>query len=174
MNNYIFKNLFEKMCNGKVTPLKLMTYNIIIAALYATLTLALAPISFGAIQFRISELLNWLTWLNPFAIPGLVLGCLISNLFSSLGIFDVIFGTLATFLTVFFMSKTKNIFIASIYAPIFSILIGVVILLGGVPLIPAAIDTSTIMISEFIIMSIIGIPIVKLIQSRLKINNNQN
>ncbi len=67
----------------------------VIAALYATLTLAFAPISFGIVQFRIAEALTVLPYFTPAAIPGLYIGCLIANIFSG-NIFDIIFGSLAT------------------------------------------------------------------------------
>mgnify|MGYP002732375116 CR=1 FL=1 len=70
----------------------------IIAALYAALTLAFSPISFGAVQFRISEALTLLPVLFPEAIPGLALGCLVSNLLGGVMPWDPIFGTLATLL----------------------------------------------------------------------------
>ena len=52
----------------------------VIAALYAALTLALYPISFGAVQFRVSEALTLLPIVMPEAIPGLFVGCLVSNM----------------------------------------------------------------------------------------------
>ena len=70
----------------------------IIAALYTVLTLALSAFSFGAIQCRISEALNVLTFFTPAAIPGLTVGCFLSNLLGGGNIFDLIFGTLATLL----------------------------------------------------------------------------
>ena len=51
----------------------------LIAALYAALTLAVAPIAFGAVQFRISELLTVLPLFTATAIPGLTLGCALAN-----------------------------------------------------------------------------------------------
>ena len=67
-----------------------------VAALYAVLTIALAPISYGPIQCRVSEALTILPVLFPQAVPGLAVGCLISNLYGSATVWDVIFGTLAT------------------------------------------------------------------------------
>ena len=83
----------------------------IISAIYTALTLILMPISFGAVQFRISEALTLLPLFYPQAVVGLTIGCLISNLFGY-GVIDVIFGTLATLisaiLTYFVGNKIKN------------------------------------------------------------------
>ena len=69
-----------------------------VAALYATLTLALAPISYGPIQFRIAEVLCILPFFLPFSVWGLFVGCVIANLFSQFGILDIVFGGFATLL----------------------------------------------------------------------------
>lgn len=67
----------------------------IIASLYAVCTLIFAPISYGPIQFRISECLCVLAFFYPEAVVGLTLGCFIANLFGN-GPLDIVFGTLAT------------------------------------------------------------------------------
>ena len=66
-----------------------------IAALYAALTLLLAPISYGPIQLRLSEALTLLPMVLPQAVPGLFIGCLIANLYTGM-LTDIIFGSLAT------------------------------------------------------------------------------
>jgi len=68
----------------------------VIAALYATLCIAFAPISFGPVQFRVAEGLTVLPYFSWVAIPGLFIGCAIANLFSPFGILDVIVGSLAS------------------------------------------------------------------------------
>ena len=68
----------------------------LIAAIYAVVTIALAPISYGAVQVRVSEALTVLPFISPLAIPGLFIGCLVANFYSAAGIYDVIFGSLAT------------------------------------------------------------------------------
>ena len=70
----------------------------IIAAVYALLTVALAPISSGLIQCRVSEALCVLPYFTSAAVPGLFLGCLISNLITGAPVYDVLFGSLATLL----------------------------------------------------------------------------
>ena len=71
-----------------------------IAALYVILTIfanALGLAS-GDIQVRFSEALTILPFFTPAAIPGLYVGCLLSNIFCGGIIWDVIFGSLATLL----------------------------------------------------------------------------
>lgn len=65
----------------------------LIAALYIVLTITppLNAISYGAYQFRISEMLNFTAFYNRKYIVGLTLGCMISN-FYSFGLVDVLVG----------------------------------------------------------------------------------
>ncbi len=75
-----------------------VTYAAIIAALYTALTLISATLglSSGVIQVRLSEALTVLPMLTPAAIPGLTVGCLISNLITGCIPVDVLLGTVAT------------------------------------------------------------------------------
>ncbi len=68
----------------------------VIAALYVVLTVVLAPISFGAMQVRLSEILAVLPMFTPAAVPGLFIGCLLGNLLGGAVIWDTVFGSLAT------------------------------------------------------------------------------
>ena len=72
----------------------------VIAALYVVLTLLANSLGLAnyAIQLRFSEALTILPFFTPAAIPGLFLGCLISNLLTGAIIWDVVFGSLATLL----------------------------------------------------------------------------
>jgi uncharacterized membrane protein len=72
----------------------------LIAATYTVLTMIAAgfDLASGAIQVRFSEALTILPFFTPAAIPGLTLGCLISNIVTGCALPDIIFGTLATFL----------------------------------------------------------------------------
>ena len=75
-----------------------LTRGAIIAALYAAITLLLAPISYGEIQIRLAEAMTLLPVLLPEAVPALAVGCLLANILGGATIFDIIFGTLATLL----------------------------------------------------------------------------
>lgn len=77
-----------------------LTMSASIAALYVVLTLlsnALGLAS-GVIQVRISEALCILPIFTPAAIPGLFIGCLLSNLITGCMPWDILFGALATLL----------------------------------------------------------------------------
>lgn len=67
----------------------------VIAVIYAILTLVI-PISYGPLQIRVSEALCILPVFTPVAIPGLFVGCVLSNFLSPAGVVDVIFGSLTT------------------------------------------------------------------------------
>ena len=80
----------------KMLTTKSLCLSALIAALYAALTLALPVLSYGQWQCRLAEAMTLLPIVLPQSIPGLVVGCLVSNLLSPVGPLDVIFGTLAT------------------------------------------------------------------------------
>ncbi len=69
-----------------------------VAALYTVLTLLSAPLSMGPLQFRLSEMLAVLPVFTPTSVPGLFIGCLLSNLLLGAPIYDLLFGSLATLL----------------------------------------------------------------------------
>ena len=94
--------------------------NAIIAALYAALTLSLAPLSYGPIQVRVSEFMTLLAFTNRKCMPGLVLGCFLANIGSPYGVTDMVIGTLATFLAVYAMQFCPNLFTASLMPVIFN------------------------------------------------------
>ena len=68
----------------------------VVGALYAAVTLLLAPISYGNLQCRVSEALCILPWFFPETSWGLFVGCLLANLLGGNGPLDIIFGSLAT------------------------------------------------------------------------------
>ena len=75
-----------------------ITQGAVIAAIYVVLTyiVNLLGLTNGVIQVRLSEALTILPVFTPAAIPGLVVGCVISNILTGAVIWDVIFGSLAT------------------------------------------------------------------------------
>lgn len=76
----------------------LITQAAMIAALYVVLTLIAGAFGLDhyAIQLRFSEALTILPFFTPAAIPGLYVGCLLSNILTGCIIWDVLLGPIAT------------------------------------------------------------------------------
>lgn len=99
MNNLTLKNL---LVNG------------LIGATYAALTILIFPLAYGPVQMRISEVMVFLAFYNKKFIPGLTLGCLLANIPSTLGMMDMVFGTLSTLIVTIFMYKIQNRYLAAL------------------------------------------------------------
>ena len=102
----------------------------IVTTIYVLLTIVLNPISYGGVQFRVAEALMLLCLYRKDYAISLVMGCLISNVFSPYGIIDMIFGTLATLISCLLMILVKRIYVAWIF-PVFvnGIIIGLEIVI---------------------------------------------
>jgi uncharacterized membrane protein len=96
----------------------------LLAGIYAAITLALYPLSYGAIQVRVSEALTVLPFLTPLAVPGLFVGCLIANILGGLGLNDVIFGSLATLVAAYLTRRMPS----PILAPLPPIIINALVI----------------------------------------------
>lgn len=136
----------------------------VVIALYVALTYAFSSLSYGPLQFRISEILTLLAYIDPFYVLPLTLGNALANIGSPFGIIDVIYGTFLSFLALYSMSKTKNIYIASLWPAIFNAFIGLEIYLFSETPVNFFIVAGQIALSEFIIVSLIGVPVFKLIE----------
>lgn len=137
------------------------------ATIYFVTTITLGYLGYGPIQFRVGEILNLLAFVDPIYIPGVVLGCVISNFIGPFGIIDAVVGGFATFISMYCISKSKNLFIATLWPTIFNgIIVGVELhYLANQPIWFAAV---TVAASEFIILSVIGYPVFKILLSKKK------
>ena len=146
-----------------------ITLSATIAALYVVLTLisAVFGLSSGAIQLRISEALCVLVAFTPAAIPGLTIGCLISNLISSANLLDIIFGTLATFLGAlggYYLRKSKwLITLPTVLSNM--IIVPLVIVYGfGVTDMALPLVALTVGIGEFLSATVLGTGLLLILQ----------
>lgn len=145
----------------------------VIAAIYTVLTLILAPISFGPVQFRLSEIMVLLAFVDPLYIIGLTLGCLVSNMLGGFGIMDIVFGSLATFMSCVAMywtrSTIKNIkaslLVASIWPTIFN---GAIIgwMLHVTINVPMLITMLQVALGEFVVVTVIGVPLARMLTKK--------
>lgn len=75
-----------------------ITQAAIIAALYVVITyiVNLFGLANGAVQLRLSEALTILPVFTPAAIPGIAIGCFLSNILTGCAFYDIVFGSLAS------------------------------------------------------------------------------
>lgn len=94
---------------------KSLTRCAMIAALYAVISIALLPVSFGAVQARVSEALTLLPVYTPLGTVGVTLGCLITNAYgvaagaNILGAADIFIGTAATLIAALMTRALRNV-----------------------------------------------------------------
>jgi len=87
-----------------------VTQAAVIAAMYVILTFLSSSMGLasGEIQIRLSEMLCILPAFTPAAIPGLFLGCLLSNLLTGCTVIDIVFGSLATLIAAILSYQLRN------------------------------------------------------------------
>lgn len=102
----------------------------IIASLYAVLSLFMGTLSFAGMQIRIGEILMILCIFDRKYIIPLTFACFLTNIIGVIiGInpfmLDVVFGTVASFLSGLLMNKLKNILLFD--RPVFSMIIPAIV-----------------------------------------------
>lgn len=138
----------------------------LVAGLYIALTALFAPLSFGAIQFRVSEALTLLPILSPAAVPGLFVGCLLSNLILGAPWQDVVFGSLATLLAAILTRwLRKNQWLAALMPVIMN---GLIVggMLSIVYALPFPATAATVALGEAAVCYMLGLPLVGLLHKR--------
>lgn len=142
----------------------------VIAALYAALTLLLAPISFGVggtLQFRISESLTLLPIITPAAVPGLFIGCLVANFLCGAPLPDIIFGSLATLLAALWTRKWRHKPFLAALPPVICNGVIVGIMLSVVYSIPLVWGCFTVALGELAVCYVLGIPLLHTLQKHV-------
>ena len=101
------------MLKSRFTPRQIALSGVI-AAVYAVLSLfsSVFGIAYGPIQCRFSEALTVLPFFFPEAVPGLFIGCVVTNLMSTVGPLDLIFGSLATLLAALWTRRMPSKWLA--------------------------------------------------------------
>ena len=133
-----------------------------IAAIYVVLNIIFAPISYGPIQVRIAEALVVLPFIDPSAIIGLFLGCILANIYGGLGMVDIIGGSLCTLVAAYLTYKVKNPKLAPL-PPVLINAFGVSIYLHLLFDLPYWITVLYIGIGEVIACYILGYPLLILL-----------
>lgn len=155
------------------TNIKKLVTTALVAAIYATLTLVLGAISYGPIQFRVAEIMVLLPFIKKDYIWGLTIGCFLANIIGPYGVPDIIFGTTATFLSVYAVYMTSKIMDGKKYALLVSsiwptvinaIIIGIMLnIFFGLPLM---LSMAQVGFGQFIVITIIGVPLYKSLEGK--------
>ena len=166
-----------------------LAFAAVVGALYAILTMVLAPISYGPLQFRISEALCVLSYFTPAAAWGLFIGCAIANTLSAAGLPDVIFGSLATLIACLGMSAVgkhmkdslKSRLIAC-FLPIIvnAVIVGAMLTYAYIGLSPLehpgafAVCAGEVALGELPVMYLFGLPIMSWLPKYLPLDKLRN
>ena len=153
----------------------------VIAAVYVVVCLVLAPFSYGAVQVRVAEALCLLPVFGAEYMVGVTLGCFLANLLGST-VVDVVFGTLATLLACLVTYKLRDIRVKGLAIPaslppvVFNmIIVGAFEITfffsdGAPTAMLAVFNAVTVGIGELISCTILGVALVKLIESNAGLN----
>lgn len=140
---------------------KFLMLTAMVAAVYTVLTLMIAPLSFGLVQVRFSEMLMLLAFIDKRYAPGLILGCFIANCFSPFGVMDIVFGTSCTAAAMWFITRfAKTLFGASLWAVFCNAFVGIELYLFGSPLL---LSMAMVALGEFLSVSCCGVALFKLL-----------
>ncbi len=148
--------------------LRKLTLCAVIAALYAAITILTTPLSFGLVQFRLSEALMVLCALEPVVGVGITLGCFLANLFSTVTALDAVVGTLATALACLWTSRCRKSWVL----PLPTVLTNAV-LVGGMlafVMFPGNLATgfciaaAQVGFGELVVMVVLGLPLYQFVK----------
>lgn len=137
----------------------------VFASLYAILVIALAPISFSAIQIRVADALIPLSISYGYpVILGVTFGNIIANLYGGYGTIDVIGGSIANFFASYFAYKLRKHKVIACLAA--SLIIGLIVgsYLGILLNLPIIFTVTSITLSSLVSISGIGYSLVILIE----------
>jgi len=143
--------------------LRKLTLCAAIAALYAALTIITAPLSYGLVQFRLSEAFVTLCAIEPVLGIGITLGCFLANLFSTVTALDAVVGTAATALACLWTARCKDGWLI----PLPNVLVNAALVGGMLAVvlfpenIPAgfAIAAAQVGFGELVVMYALGLPL---------------
>ena len=139
----------------------------IVAAVYAVITIAW-PLSYGSVQFRLSEALCILPAFVPVTGIGLTVGCFAANLFSTVSALDIVIGTLATAIGCLFTAHCKKVWTMPLPTVISNtVLVGAMLawvyspdaLLQGF-----AVNAAGVAFGELVVLYALGVPLAVLLK----------
>ena len=145
---------------------KYLTRGAMIAGLYIVITYLLSPVSFGPLQFRLSEALTVLPILFPESVPALFVGVLLSNIFGGLGMVDIIGGSLTTLIAAYFTYRYRDSIFAYLSPVVFNGFL-VSSYLHVLYELPYWITVLQIAVSEAVVVFLVGYPLIRYLKNKV-------
>ncbi len=99
----------------KKFSIRMIAENAVVVAIYFVLCLVSGSLAYEAIQFRVAEMLVLLCFWRRDLIVGVTLGCFLANILSTLGPWDMLFGTLLTLLSCLVVAFSPKMLVACIW-----------------------------------------------------------
>ena len=151
----------------KKNNVQFITRTALIAAAYAALTYTFAWMSYDQVQFRISEVLVLFAFIEPRYGLGLIIGCVLANMASPLGVIDIVVGSFATLLAIMFIVQVRKLLgynkralVIASFGPVISnaLLVGIQLTyLFGTPFLANAFYVG---LGEFVVVTLLGTVVV--------------
>jgi len=142
---------------------RFMVQAAVIAAVYITLSLAFAPLSSGLFQLRFAEALTILPALTPAAIPGLFVGCILTNLLVGNGPIDIIFGSLATLAAAYLSFRLRGNKWLVPMPPVIVNAVVVGLMLNYLGIAPFLVAMAWVAAGQFVACYVIGYPLLTIL-----------
>lgn len=170
------------MSKRKITTRQLTTISLI-AALYAAITFVTFFMSFGAVQYRVSEVLTVLPAFTATAIPGLTLGCALANLVgffigaNPVGLIDALFGTAATLFAAIcthYLGKNKSRLFRYLLCPLPPVIFNAVIVgfeisyffMGTTEISVLLVNAASVFVGQAVVCYGLGIPLMLILERK--------
>lgn len=140
----------------------------VVAAIYVVLTVVGGDLSYGPIQFRVAEALMLLCFFSKDYILALTLGCLIANIYSTVGPIDTVVGTSATLIAgiLIYLFRKEDSLSRMIICSLFPVVANGFLVgaeLNLVLKLPFWLSVGEVALGEFVCVTILGVVIFKLL-----------
>ena len=158
-----------------------LTQTAMIAGIYAAITFATFFMSFGAVQYRISEALTILPAFTVTAIPGLTIGCALANLVGFMmgvnpsGLIDVFFGTLASLIAAiitYYIGKSDKKWVRYVFVPMPAVIVNAIIVgfeisyffMGTLDMQVMLVNAASVFIGQAVVCYGLGVPLMMILE----------
>lgn len=139
--------------------IKDLVLNGLVGAIYVALIFIFAELSFNDIQFRIAEVLLIFLFFNKKLAPGIILGTFIGNFLLSPIIYDLVFGTLATMISIALMLRFNKYKAVALLAPVFVNGLVIGFMLASVYDMPFIINFFFVSLGQAVVLYGLGLPL---------------